>query len=779
MAEGDGSPLLQLRSSRTLPRRKRRPNFPPPPKREPPRHAAVLRAGLDNVRSHLDAAAQRHPGLATDVPYVRIDMAAGAIVFDRDLERIGLIPVLWREDHVLAAYSSERDLRTLSSKLTTYAQERAALPTFAKIEHLQPWTRADRTSEALRAQTLDPAALYVVDVVLLPLADEKPNHAALPAIEEFVTKRRGRILDRSLGATFTAFRTRMKGQALDELLDYRDDVAWVDFPPRPVVGVPVRHSLTLNDLPDVVPPQPTAPAICVVDSGILEGHPLLEPAVMSELSKSFPATVGPPVPAHPDGDAGHGTRVAGIATYADVSECVRLKSFLPDTWIVNARVLDDNAKLDEERMPFMREIVAHVGKRCRVFNLSFGSPRGNDHLTMWGAELDELTRTANSLFVVSSGNHVPRKQPTKAYPAFMDDADWRVLAPAESLNALAVGGIATDGGPHPAHAYRKAVGEKHAPSPFSRHGGLKDVVKPELVEIAGTAAVDDDGPWIMNDAGLGVPTTSPNFARGVLVGSAIGTSFAAPKVAHLAAKVIARYPDATPNLIRALLVQSAAPPEPVRDWPPEQIMRLCGFGVPDADRALVCRPRRATLFAESRVAVDEVRLFDVPVPDDFARAKGKKRIVVTIAFDPPVSLTHRDRPAGIQLTWGLVRGDKSDEDVRAAISAVAESEVSGAAATLRPKASDIFMPASQTKLRKAPQRRGTVQKNVFEWSRGAYGDRYQIAVTAKANRPRHANDTQRFAVVVTLERDDDAVNVYTLVRARLDAGRVRVRVPGT
>ena len=24
----------------------------------------------------------------------------------------------------------------------------------------------------------------------------------------------------------------------------------------------------------------------------------------------------------------------------DVSECVRLKSFLPDTWLVNARVLD-------------------------------------------------------------------------------------------------------------------------------------------------------------------------------------------------------------------------------------------------------------------------------------------------------------------------------------------------------------------------------------------------------------------------------------------------------
>ncbi len=84
----------------------------------------------------------------------------------------------------------------------------------------------------------------------------------------------------------------------------------------------------------------------------------------------------------------------------------------------------------------------------------------------------------------------------------------------------------------------------------------------------------------------------------------------------------------------------------------------------------------------------------------------------------------------------------------------------------------------KTKMLKAAQSRGTVQKNVFEWTRGEYGDKYQLVVTAKANRPRHANDTQRFAVVVALERDDDAVNVYSLVRARLDAGRVRVRVGG-
>jgi hypothetical protein len=80
-------------------------------------------------------------------------------------------------------------------------------------------------------------------------------------------------------------------------------------------------------------------------------------------------------------------------------------------------------------------------------------------------------------------------------------------------------------------------------------------------------------------------------------------------------------------------------------------------------------------------------------------------------------------------------------------------------------------------LPKRMQQRGTVQKNIFSWMRGAYGDPYRIAVTAKAVRPVYAKDSQRFALVATLECQDSSVNVYNLVRARLSAGRVRIRVP--
>jgi hypothetical protein len=351
-----------------------------------------------------------------------------------------------------------------------------------------------------------------------------------------------------------------------------------------------------------------------------------------------------------------------------------------------------------------------------------------------------------------------------------------VVAPAEALNVLTVGGITPDAETFRSSSSRHLAAPKRSPSVFACSGGTKNVVKPELVEVACNVAYDTTPPgiWIENDPALRVVTTSPRFAAGTLLGFVHGTSFAAPRVAHLAARLLERYPDASPNLLRALLVQSATFPEGVREWKPARQLRLCGFGVSDLDRALYCRPHRATLYHEGEIVPDEVKLFEIPVPPDFARSKGRKAITATIAYDPPVSVIHRDRPAGVHLTWGVARGDEPAARVEAAIAAEAETE-EAAAPTDRNKR-PVFLGGD---LPRRMQQRGTVQKNVFSWKRGVYGDTYLLAVTARAVRPVHAETRQGFAVVVTLEHESDAVNVLQLVRARLGAGRVRIRVPAT
>jgi hypothetical protein len=295
------------------------------------------------------------------------------------------------------------------------------------------------------------------------------------------------------------------------------------------------------------------------------------------------------------------------------------------------------------------------------------------------------------------------------------------VQPAEALNVLTVGDITPDNDPFPRHAPQKAISPRRAPSPFMCTGGIKNVLKPELVAVAGNAAFDTVT-RVENSATLRVPTTSHEFARGKL-GFVHGKSYSAPGVAH----IIERHADASPNLLRALLVQSAIPPAGVEGLAPKDALRLCGFGVPDLDRTLYCRPQRATLYYEGEIQPDEVKLFEIPVPSAFAKAKGAKAISVKVAYDPPVSVVHRDRPAGVQLTWRVARGDVTDAAVQAAIAQEAEEDVDDDASSGETPGRAVFMTG---KLPKRMQQRSTVQKNVFAWTRGDYGDPYRLAVTA-------------------------------------------------
>lgn len=788
MAE-EGAPLLRLAPPRSLSRRKRPLKFPPPPERVPQNHGLGLRGGIGRVRAHANEGRSLVPGLATDVPYVRVELAPKTFVTDAELRSVGLEPVYRREDAVLAAYSPDGNLSRLEERVGAYSQLKLKLQVLAKIESVLPWSREDRTSERIRALEIVESEAYRVDLLLMPWADEQPNPQAIRALQQFVEARSGQVLDRVSGPTFAALRVRVGGQALNQILDYRDDVALVDLPPAAHVVVPAALSLSLDDVPEVEAPSRTAPAICVVDSGIVEGHPLLEPAIASAKSRSFPPELGPPIPAPPVTAAGHGTEVTGVALYGDVATAAVEKKFTPALRIINARMLDDNNELDPDRMPLLRGVVEHVKDDCRVLNLSFGLEHHPGFLSLHAAELDALVREYGVLVVVSSGNLHPREVfgevERSDYPEFLSDSGWRVRSPAEALNVLTVGGITPDTEPHPSRGSHHPVAPRRAPSPFGCTGGIKGVLKPELVEAAGNLAFDrTTRRWIDNDPGLRLVTTNPRFATGSLLSFTYGTSVAAPRVAHLAGRILARYPDASANLLRALLVQSAVRPEGVLGWKAQQAMRLCGFGVPNLDRALYCRPQRVTLYYEGSIVPDEVQIFQIPVPVEFSKVKGRKAISVTVAYDPPVSVVHRDRPAGTKLTWGLARGDVDEGDLEKAIAAAAEEEEAETVATAvgaetapvaKAKTKSPFLTGE---LHKRPQQYSTVQKNVFAWKRGSYGETYRLAVTARAVRPVHADVTQRFAVVVSLECEADDVNVFNLIRARLGAGRLRVRLRG-
>ena len=124
------------------------------------------------------------------------------------------------------------------------------------------------------------------------------------------------------------------------------------------------------------------------------------------------------------------------------------------------------------------------------------------------------------------------------------------------------------------------------PSPFTRSGlSVGRAIKPDFVEDAGNLAFvpSRNAP---RHQGLGVVSTNAGFAAGRPLKQDHGTSFAAPRVAHLAARLAHRFPAQSVNLTRAILACHA-------HWPAasvqlmnadgkapgrESLIRLLGYG---------------------------------------------------------------------------------------------------------------------------------------------------------------------------------------------------------
>ncbi len=386
----------------------------------------------------------------------------------------------------------------------------------------------------------------------------------------------------------------------------------------------------------------------------MQGHPLLG-FILGD-AQVFPDNLRQRITGGAeDGDSvsgGHGTAVAGIAAYGDLGDCINRRVFNPKVRLFSARVTDQNNEYDEDELvehQFAEAITYFLGNypSIKVVNISLGNEsnvyRSRRHQFKLAAVIDEIAyefRERNIVFVTSSGNYVPEgltdEEIFNNYPNYLLDSDSsKIIDPGTSAISLTVGGISNGLGQGLAYTVDddtiRLVGRnKNWPSPFTRIGmGVNDAIKPDLVEIAGDWMFERGR--INNHPGSsaresGVPTTSKNFAPpdGSLFRTVVGTSFSTPKVANLAALLFDEFPNASSNLIRTLLANSAEIPS---DRPPRlaqldhdhnDILRLYGYGVPSFERARWSASNDVLLLDDSEIAIDHFKIYEIPpLPEQF------------------------------------------------------------------------------------------------------------------------------------------------------------------
>ena len=278
------------------------------------------------------------------------------------------------------------------------------------IDLVRVLTPADRSGARLLEEGVPAKVEFAIDVDLWHPADSRLIDSEIKTFQELVTRHKGRVTDGPTPVAGTFFLARVKGGAetIDAILKY-DRVAMADLPPKlPAMPSTIFDPVPLPD-PGIPYPGDDAPLACVVDSGVLAGHPLLSGWVRDE--RDFDSGDDTAVDR-----AGHGTHVAGIVVYGDVYECVQSGKWDPKVRVLSAKVLKNNdgcaefAEDNDERIEtqFRRAITTFRQEYgCRVFNLSLG------HWTRrylagrqlpWALVLDELARTEDVVLVVSAGN---------------------------------------------------------------------------------------------------------------------------------------------------------------------------------------------------------------------------------------------------------------------------------------------------------------------------------------------------------------------------------------
>lgn len=552
------------------------------------------------------------------------------------------------------------------------------------------------------------------------------------------------------------------------------------------------------------------PRVCLLDTGVNRRHPLLAPF----LATADLHTVNPAWGV--DDTANHGTGLAGLVALGDLSNALASN----DPVLVHHRL--ESVKLTPEQGAndgdakhhgyLFAEAVARTEiaapKRPRVFTSAVTSSDDRDRgrPSAWSSTVDRLAGDYDGnglsphLFVLCAGNTMDQ-QSWSTYPASLSTNGIR--DPGQAWNALTVG----------AYTEKVLITEANAQglAPIAPLGGLSPYtstsavwsnawpLKPEVVFEGGNAGKDAL-------SAVGIPSlhllTTNNLPIARLFTTTNATSAASALGARMAGQLMAAYPALRPETIRALIVHSAewtdamrAAYLPTNRQPTKndhvRLIRHCGWGAPQLDRALWSAGNSLTLVVEDQVhpyqkvigkgvVSRDMNLHSLPWPKEQLQAlppdtKVELRITLSYFIEPNPSArgtSSKFHYPSHRLRFDVQRPlDATTEDFVARINAAAEREDDG----------DPIDPRDPNWVLGDRQRhRGSLHQDIWFGNAAELASRGFIAVyPAKGwwrTRPalERYNLPARYSLIVSIRTPETNVDLYTPIAQQVAA---QVAVP--
>lgn len=409
--------------------------------------------------------------------------------------------------------------------------------------------------------------------------------------------------------------------------------------------------------------------VCLLDSGVNNGHQLLQPLIDDANTLTVENAWG--TNDHSPLRGGHGTLMAGIAGYGKLEEALITGNIVTLTHKLCSVKILPRPNQEETSKELWGDVTAQGIARAEIQNpdmvllycMSVTSTEDTDkgRPSSWSGAIDNLAfgEGENQRLIIISAGNIRDEESWRNYP----DSNFisSVQNPAQSWNAI-VAGAYTEKTQVNDDNYREytVVANKGELSPYSSTSlawERKWPIKPDVVFEGGNLLKAPDN-TVTPHEDLELLSTSKSFSIKHF-DTINATSAAAAQASWFAAKIAYEYPTAWAETIRGLMVHSAI-------WNPamlnqmhvlqgnrtsfRNLLRVFGFGIPQLDRALYSQESAFTFIAQetiqpfnlkegsSQAETNEIHFFNLPWPIDLLLDMGqipvKLRITLSYFIEP-------------------------------------------------------------------------------------------------------------------------------------------------
>lgn len=552
-----------------------------------------------------------------------------------------------------------------------------------------------------------------------------------------------------------------------------------------------------------------APAVCVLDTGVNRGHPLLEPSLDPADLHSVEPWWG-----HAD-HHGHGTQMAGLALFGDLRSALEATGpHVLDHRLESSKVLPPTKANPPDLWGAITSEAVHrpeiaAPHRSRVFSMSIAALEACDRgaPTSWSAALDALATGAavskaakgieqldspssrGRLLMVCAGN----VDTTEIDHITRSDLE-NIRDPAQSWNALTVGActhlVELEANDRSLKGYvpLAKVGDLSPYSSTSVSFSRAWPIKPDLVFEGGNKV--HDGHVALQVEDLSLITTHSKLSERML-NSTWATSAATAQVARIGAKIMAQYPLLSAEAVRALLVHSAEWTPAMRQHVPKgkkrgdrerHLLRRFGFGEPHELRAMKSARNALTLIAEDSVRpfdkgkLREMKIHELPWPSmallELGETPVQLRVTLSYFIHPNPARRGwrtRYRYASHGLRFDVMRPTESIDEFRRRLNDLAEAEEADEGSTTESDAQDWYLGPTL-------RHHGSLHSDFWSGNAADLASRRAIGVFPVSgwwkDQPKHdrSADGLRYALVVSINAPAIDVDLWTPVATELGVG---------